>query len=160
MAAQKENIMAVGKYISTYKDYTKESSSTQIYIPEIILGNILSVTGLINDYQAALDAITLGNNTRQQTVGVYADLGDAPAGSTSAQRENKWKVSYIDNATGDSHFFTIPTAMLTLLATNSDLMNIASGAGLAYVNALEAVAKSELGNDIAVTEIKFVGRNL
>jgi len=149
-----------GRYNLSYIDYGGERSTFGIWLPTLTAANIAAQTTLIGDLKTATDAITLGNPSRYSIIANQVDLSNAPAGSVYAQRENKWLVSFTDSVSGASGTTTVPTADLSLLATNSDQADMADAAIIAWVAAFEAVAYSNTGHAVTVNSIRFVGRNI
>jgi hypothetical protein len=148
-----------GGYNLGYIDYSKESSSFSIHLPTLNAANIAAQTTLIGDLKTATDAITLGNPSGYSIIANRVTLSGSPAGSVYAQRENKWLVHFTDDVSGVAGTATIPTADLSLLATNSDQADMTNAAVIAFVAAFEAVALSPTGHAVTVTGIEFVGRN-
>jgi len=149
-----------GRYNLSFIDYGDERSSMGIWIPTLTNANTDATLALLDTLKTATDAMTLGNAAGDQVTGRVQEFSGAPAGSVNAQRENKWLVSFTDDTTGSTGTTTIPTAMLTLLATNSDKIDMANATVIAWIAAFEAVARSKAGNEVTVNGIKFVGRNL
>jgi len=149
-----------GRYNLSYLDYGKERSTFGIWLPTLNAANIAAQTTLIGTLKTATDAIVLGNPSSYSIIANTVELSGAPAGSKSAQRENKWLVSFSDDVSGASGTATIPTADLNLLATNSDLIDMTDAAVIAFVAAFEAVAQSNTGHSVTINQIRFVGRNI
>lgn len=152
-----------GEASFTFRDYSNEQSQHRIDIVDLTAANFdawVGAGGIIPDYYDALNAITLGNISRERITARNILISSAPAGSVYAQVELKWQLSYTDATTGKVWQREIPTPDLTLLVAGSDLMNMASGAGLAFKTAFELAARSPEGNLVVLNTVRVVGRNL
>lgn len=149
-----------GKFSVTYKDYNAESSAASFPIPTITNSNITTITPQLGSLETALAGVTVGRNAKETTLLSVVDNGDSPSSDPLAQREIKWLVYMVDTVTGDTLRREIPTADLSLLSNNSDLLDLTSGAGASLKAAIEAVAENpDTGNSVTVTQVRFVGRN-
>jgi hypothetical protein len=156
--------MANGEVSFTIKDYSGETSTHQVDTPEITAANFAAMVdagGLIPDYYDALNGITIGNIAKERITAEVIEISSANAGSAWAQVESKWLVRYRDTVDGAAPVYRREIACpdATLLSPNSDLMNLAAGAGLAFVTAAEALWVSPAGNPIEILSVEFVGRN-
>lgn len=147
-----------------YADYNNEQSTVTYNIPEVTAATfdgIFGAGGVVQDLLTATDGISLGNMVYTSSV-VQAGPGatPGPAGSAFAQRELKWFATYTDTVTGKLHHLEIPCPDLALLVPNTDLLNVAAGAGQAWVTAFETNARSPEGNAVQVVNVRVVGRNL
>lgn len=152
-----------GEVSFSVRDYSNEVSSHRIDIADLTSANFdtyVGASGLVPDYYDALNAIVLGNISRERITARNILISSAPAGSVYAQVELKWQLTYTDAVTGKQWQREIPTPDLTLLVAGTDLMNITAGAGLAYKTAFEAVAVSPDGNAVTLNSVRVVGRNL
>lgn len=155
-------------------DYDGERSNTSL-----TTGNITAVSlpGTLTQWgtlRSALDGIILGTVSQEWLKVFDTKISNTLPSEKAAQRESKWLVVYEDTTAffddpvnsipneGYKKVFTleIPTADLSLLETNKDTMNIASGAGQTFVTAFEAIAKSPYGGAVNVLEVRHVGRAL
>ena len=158
----------------SFLDYDGERSTTGFTTGAI---TAFSLPGTLTEFGALRDAIagiTLGTITSESLKVFETKLANARPTDPQAQRETKWLVVYEDvtaffddpvNAIPNEGYrkvFTleIPTADLDLLMTNSEQMEIGSGAGAAFVTAFEALARSPYGGAVNVLEVRHVGRNL
>lgn len=136
-----------------YGDNAK-TSKAEVHSADLNVGNIVAQTGLFDAWRAAVSAVSVG------TPGAYAltalDGGPAksPSADTTAQRENKWLVSFTDNVTGLAGSYTIPCYDHTLIGTDGE--NMAAGAErTALISATEDFVTSNAGNPVTVSSIKF-----
>lgn len=107
---------------------------------------------------ASINALSNGGFGRQEIsvkTLVAAGTNARPAAETD-QKEIRFRVGYQDNVTLKLYSFTIPVADLTLLAANSEFVDLTAGAGLALKTDFELYGQSELGNAITLYEIRFV----
>ncbi len=149
-----------GKLSLSFIDYSKERSAAGMHLPAFTAGNFAAQQTLTDTLKAAVEAVSLLNLvTDTRTVDVIKSAIVIPT-DQDAQREKKWLVRASDDVTGKPVQFEIPGSDLTLLVASSDAMDIAAGAGLALVNAIEAVVTSDVGNAITVADVVYVGRNL
>lgn len=151
-----------GSVSITFRDYNNETSIHSMDIPDLTAANFdsfVAAGNLIPDYYDAVAGITLGNPGSERISARDILISQAPAGSAFAQVELKWLVFYTDNVTGKVYRREIPTPDLALLVANTDLLNLASGAGLTWKNAAEALWVSPDGNAITITKAQVVGRN-
>jgi len=151
-----------GSVSFTLRDYSNETSIHSIDIPDLTAANFdafVDTGGLIPDYYDALDAIVIGNIGSERISARDILVSQAPAGSVYAQVELKWLVFYSDDVTSKVYRREIPTPDLTLLVAGTDLMNIASGAGLTWKTAAEALWVSPDDNPVTVFKVQLVGRN-
>lgn len=145
----------------SFVDFDDEVSSASIRGNDITVGNFTAQDALLDAIAAAVDGVTVGTMFKDQRILSEVLTPRTLPALAWAQRETKWLVRYTDDVDpiGDGSF-EIPTADLTLLLTGTKNMNVAAGAGLALVTALEAGMPSRLGNSITVVNVVHVGRNI
>jgi len=151
-----------GSVSMTFRDYNNETSIHSMDIPDLTAANFdayVDTSGLIPDYYDAVNGITVGNIGSERISARDILVSQAPAGSVWAQVEMKWLVFYTDTVTAKVYRREIPTPDLTLLVAGTDLLNIASGAGLTWKNAAEALWVSPDNNPITIFKAQLVGRN-
>lgn len=144
------------------QDYTGEKATHAVDIPDITAANFASIMdagGLVADYYDALNAICIGNITKEVISARNIQISSGNAGSTWAQVELRWYVPYTDNVTGKLYGRTVPCPDLTLLTAGSDNMNMALAAAIAYKAAFEAAVVSPDGNPVTMGQPYVVGRN-
>lgn len=138
-----------------------ESSSFRFPITTLTAANVVAQTALLATLDTAIQGVTMGV-IRSTTTILEEELGlGTPAGSPLAQRENKYLLRMHDLITGKKFTRSLPTADLSLLANNSEFLDITAGAGLTLKNAIEAVVKSPYdgANAVVLDTVQFVGRN-
>lgn len=163
----------VGHGSITLIDYDAEVAASSFYTGDV---TAVSLPGLLTQFGAlrtAIEGITLGV-TRQEALKVFdTRLSNSKPSDKEAQRETKWLVVYEDNLpffddpvnaipnAGYLKIFTmeIGTADLSLLNTDSNTMNITSGAGATFKTAFEDIARSPYGGTVTVRQVQHVGRN-
>lgn len=158
-------------------DYDNEVSHTHLWVQDMSAANFDSVAQDVDELKDAILLVSLGEVRDAAIRKVYPESG-ALVTDPDAQRERKWVVLYRDmtqfldaGATianpGYLKLFTaeIACADASLLATNSDLMDVSAGTdGETFVNSFEANARSPYNHTatspvIEVIEIRMVGRN-
>lgn len=165
--------MAQNQATFSFEDYNREKTSTAFNIGPITVVNFAAVRAAIDTLKTAVDGIIIGEQRKTSITEQFAE-SSAPVTNQSAQRERKWLVTYRDvtqffdvantiNNVGFGNLYQveIPTADLSLLTGNSDILPLTQAQAAAFVTAFEAVQNSPTGgNEIEVTEIRHVGRNL
>lgn len=135
-------------------DNTEGESAAKLSAPVVDGLSIVNAQTLI----ASLNAVSIGNFGQQNIVTrelVAAGTSARPA-SELAQKENRFRVMYQDNVTLKKYGFTVACADLTLLPQGSEFLDLTAGVGLAIKTDYELYGRSELGNAVTVTAIKFV----
>lgn len=153
------------QYELTYNDNTlvkgvPEKGRCRFNIVDLTAANLVATQALLATLLAATQAIVLGELNRERIVLSDTLSSSAPAASSAAQRENKWLVRYTDTVTHRIFKGEIPTADNSLLANNSEFLDLSAGVGLAFKNAFEAVVKSIAGNAVQVISVQWVGRTV
>lgn len=151
--------MTEGKLQLSYKDHDREIGSVGFRGATLTVGNFAAQETLMDALVAAVLGVVLGVQEVETRVVIRTDENAIPPADPFAQRETKWLVRSRDT-NGNAVVHELPSADLSLLVTNDNKMDIAAGAGLALVTALEAFALSKAGLAITVDEIVHVGRNI
>lgn len=140
-----------------FTDHGGEESTATLPVADAIAD--IDITDLFN----AVDGISIGNAGQSQHV-IAADKDAGPGGNAAngfAQREYKWLCRYHDAVTLKKHRLEVPCSDNTLLSANTDFMNLAAGAGLAFKTAFDAHCVSPAtGNAVVLDSAQVVGRNL
>lgn len=147
-------------YSKVYWEYgtNAKSSAVKVYSPELNAGNIAAQEALRAAFEAAVDDVSLGTGGSENFIATETTVGKTPSANPLAQRENKWLVSAIESGSGNSVTFTIPCADLTLLGSDGENMDSTDPKYAALVAATEDFVRSNDGNTITVTSIKFRAR--
>lgn len=135
-------------------DNTAGESPAVMHVPVVTGITVVNAQTLI----ASINAMSNGGFGRQEIVTrelVAAGTTNRPSAETD-QKEIRFRCSYIDNVTLKPYSFTIPVADLTLLSDNSEFVDMAAGPGLALKTDFELYGRSELGNAVTLSEIRFV----
>lgn len=147
-------------------DHSGEQSSVAFWSPDLDSGNIATyttttVTNALGDLKAAIDALTLMNETNINVGAARIISPPTLPTDENAQREQKLQVKYSDTVTGKKYRFEIPGIDRTLVAqVGTDIVDFANNAFMiALVNAFESNYVSELGNPVTVYGASLVGRN-
>lgn len=159
--------MPISYWSKTIADNTTKSSGepevTTFEVPIITLtpANVAATETLTGNLATAIAAVTLGRSIRNTIVYNRAIVGNEPAASTAAQRENKWLCRYHDVTTFQKYRVEIGTADLTKLPDHKEFMDLTAGDGLALKTAFEAVVRSpaDASHLVLLDTVQFVGRN-
>lgn len=143
----------------TYRDYGGEKSSFRLAVATIAAANIVAQQALYTSLFNSIDAILTGNIAGRRVVASDTAPDDTNASSNLSQRENKWLLRYHDSE-GAKFTAELPTADLSLLASNSEFLVLTGGAGATLKTDFEAVVKSPHDPALSVTldSVQFVGR--
>lgn len=141
-------------------DYGSEPTRLGFNIVQLTAANFDAQIALVATLQGAIDAVVLGlfdgKTVQAQDIAVGPKASDV-----NAQREAKWRVTFTDDVQPEGNgSFEIGMPDLSLLVAGTGLMNVAVGAGLALVTAIETTVVSRLGNPVTVSQIAHVGRNI
>lgn len=159
--------LPVSFYSETIADNTvksngePETASFSVPITTLTAANLVAQTTLINALRTAVASVVIGVLNKRETV-VERVLGvSGPAGTPLAQRENKLLLRYHDTVLQKKFRTSIPTFDLTLLAGNSEFLDLVAGPGLALKTAFEAIVVSpdNSSNSVVLDSAQFVGRN-
>lgn len=148
-----------GRIVYSFNDYDGEGSAMSVRAIEMTVANIDSRYTAVTALAAALAGVTLGRLAKTSIVAREVIGSPLPAASDSAQREQKWFVRMHEGTSLTPFTFEIPCANTAILDPASrDHMLVASGAGLTFVEQLEATVvgpNDELG---IVDEVILVHR--
>lgn len=148
--------------VITINDYSNEKSSFGVTSITANAGNLAAQQTLAATLVTTTEALTIGELVKQQMNLVILDTPAIPT-NPYAQREEKWLVSYIGDASGKIFQVEIAAPDLTdNLSGNSDKANLASTDWAAWVTAFEAFARSPDNGTETVTVLRadLVGRNI
>lgn len=148
----------VSQYSSSFRDYDGEVSNSGIWVATLSAANFTAQGTLAAAYQAAIEAILLGEPAAHKTIASNVITSAAKAGTTNAQREVKWLARYHDTS-GRKYTYELPTADFNQLAMNSEFFDSALTTYSDFKTAFEAYAVSP-GDMSAVTldSLQLVGR--
>jgi hypothetical protein len=136
-------------------DYSNEKSSAGVYVADAITdANAL----LLN---AAIVGMSIGTNQDAAILfrnEVFTGVSTPPSNKW-AQREIKFVCKYTDTVNGKTYSFSIPCADADLVVGNTDMVDLAAGAGLTLKGRFDTHAKSELGNAVVLDSVMLVGRS-
>lgn len=152
----------------TYLDKTGEKSTFTVFNDAITAVSLPGYLAQLTDFRAKTEALLLGTNVRNTWVGDADKNAEVLPASNYAQRENKLRVIYVGDTTGDEFEITLPTidlALLTFIPGGKDYIQI-SGAGVNaaitdWITSFEAIASSpdDPAESVTVIKMQFVGRN-
>jgi hypothetical protein len=147
-------------YSKTYWEYgsNAKASKVSVFSEPLTAGNFDAQNALRAAFEAAVDAVTLGNEGSEQFIANEIVRPKNPSATPGAQRENKWLVSCAETGGAGTVTFTIPCYDPALLAADGENMDATSDEYIALVAATEAFVQSNDGNAVTVTSIKFRAR--
>jgi len=159
--------LPVSYFGMTYNDNTlkgngiPESTSFRVPTTTITAANIVAQEAFITSFVAATNAITIGQEAKQTVTARDTLVSTSPAASPLAQRENKWLCRYHDVTTQQKFTISIGTADLSLLANNSEFLDITQDEGLDFKLAFDDLVKSpsDPTHGVSLDSVQFVGRS-
>lgn len=142
------------------KDYGNEQTRFGFRVVQLTSANFDAQVALVDALQTAANNVSLGTFSGKSVKAVDVKVG-VKATDVDAQRESKWRVTYLDTVSdvGDGSF-EIAMPDLSLLVADTGKMDVSAGAGAALVTAIENAVVSSLGNAVTVENIIHVGRNI
>jgi hypothetical protein len=146
----------------TVTDFSQENSSFGFESAALTAGNIVAQTAAAGTLEAATEALTIGNVSKNQVSQILLDDPGVPS-NVYAQRELKWLVSYQAVTSGKLYSLEIPAPNLTgNLVAGTDVANLDSSAWAAWVTAFVSYAKpaDDLADAVIVLGARLVGRNI
>jgi hypothetical protein len=148
--------------VSRIQQSCKEVSRLRLFVTTITAGNQVAQVALHTTLFAALSALTLGLEQKEETVLSSSVLNVTPATNPLAQRENKWLLRYHASASRKNFTAELPCADLTLLnPANTDFIDKTTSAWTDLVSAFQAVVVDpDDGGSVILDDAEFVGRNL
>ena len=143
-----------------WKDYGGEAARTKVAVTKLTAANYVAQKVLIDALATAVGGLVIGLHTEDTVIIDREHLANGFASSALAQRENKWLVRYHDATSNQKYRVEYPTADLTLLAANSEFLDLSAGAGQTFKTAFEAIVKSPADDShtVVVDSVQFVGR--
>lgn len=152
-------------YRETRNDFSSEKSNWGVNIVDLTAANVVAQTALLATLKTAVDGIVNTSRVSSETVFDKTNVGGGtPPTDPLAQRENKWLVRYVGDATFKVFTTEIPGADLTLLSTDpqTDFADLSGGAMTSFVSAFEAVVRSpeDPTETVTIRDVQFVGRRL
>lgn len=143
-------------------DYSNEKSSFGMTSITANAGNLAAQQTAYATLFAAVEALTIGEATKQiMSLNIY----DTPAIPTNpyAQREMKWLVQYQGDSSGKLFSIEIAAPDITdNVVVNTDVADLASTDWAAFVTAFESYVRSPDNGTETVTVVgaRLVGRNI
>jgi len=143
-------------------DYSNEKSNFGVNSTVLTAGNFAAQQTLAAALATAVEALTIGELTKQIAL---VPVIDTPAIPTDpyAQRELKWLVRYQGDSSGKLFSIEIAAPDITAnVVPNTDVADITSTDWAAFVTAFEAYAKSpdDVAETVTVIDARVVGRNI
>jgi len=143
-------------------DYSNEKSSFGVTSITANAGNLAAQQTLAATLVAAVEDLTIGELTKQAMSLVILDSPAIPT-NPYAQREMKWLVQYVGDASGKTFSIEIAAPDITdNVVPNSDIADLTSTDWAAFVTAFEAYVRSPDNGTETVTVVgaRLVGRNI
>jgi len=137
-----------------------KASSVGVHTVDLNAGNIAAQLVLAGLFKDAVLAVSLGNEGTEEILATANEVAKNPSSNLAAQRENKWLVSYIDTVTNRGGSFTIPCYNSALLGGDGETMDTTATEYTDLVDAVENYIRSNAGNAVTVTSVKFAARTL
>lgn len=147
-------------YSLTMLDFSGEKSTTRV--STLSLTDSADFALKSQAFEDAIVALTLGTKNAATASKQYRYSSVAPV-DQQAQRETKLLVRYQDAVTGKNYGFTIGTVdleALTMIAGSDEVDINDGGVAAALVSAIEDFVASPSGNNVLVTGMRHVGRNI
>jgi len=144
------------------KNGEPESTSSRVPTATITAANYDAQIGLASAFKSALDAIVIGNLLKDTVTAAESSIGTGIAGTSLAQRENKWLCRYHDATTNQKFQVSFGTADLSLLPLGTEFLDLAdAGVGAAFKTAFQNLVKSpsDVSHSVILDSVQFVGRN-
>lgn len=152
----------------TIQDYSREKANSSMNVGVVTGASLPGLLTNLGTFQTALEAVIIGT-VFKNALSVYDNpTGNAKPSNVYAQREIRWIVHYHDNtetfglepnnAFGRAYTSEWACPNLSLLVTDTDLMNIASGAGQTFVTEFQDTFLAPSGGAIVVDYVELVGR--
>lgn len=141
-------------------DYGAEATRFGFNVIQLTAANFDAQIALVDALQTAANNVSLGTFSGKSVKAVDVAVG-VKAADVNAQRESKWRVTYLDSVQPEGNgSFEMGMPDLSLLVAGTGLMDVSAGAGAALVTAIENAVVSRLGNAVTVDIISHVGRNI
>lgn len=148
-----------GRFTLKQIDYDKDTRQFSVPITEVTAANHDSIKGLVIALQLAIADISTLNQPYYDFTADRQIVSPVPPSTPISQVNIEWKVSYVDDVTGDVHTLRIGGADLTLadvLLPSSNVADLTQTEIAAFVAAFEAVVLSDAGNAVTVQQIEFL----
>lgn len=138
-----------------------ETTNWRVAVTTINAGNFTAQATKLTTLDGAVAAITLGRTIRTATLVNVFEQANTPASDPLAQRENKWLARYHDATNGQKFQVSWGTADESLHMTNSEFLDLTTGAGAALKTAFEdvVVSPNDASHSVVLDSVQLVGRN-
>lgn len=146
----------------TINDYSNEKSSFGVTSITINAGNLAAQQTLAAALVGAVEDLTIGEVVKQTQNLIILNSPAIPT-NPYAQREMKWLVSYVGDASGKTFQVEIAAPDITdNVVPNSDVADLTSTDWAAFVTAFEAYVRSpdDDAETVTVVGARLVGRNI
>lgn len=152
----------LGHFSMTFIDRTNRSSVQRVNSVTLTAGNIVAQTAAAAALLTDTVAMSLGTNTKSLLGNLTTNATPTIPTSNDALRSNKFAVSYHDTTTGDKFTTQIPVANFaaTPMLAGTRLLDLTVTPTSTYVTDFVAFVKSEEGNNVAIDQIRAIGRHI
>lgn len=141
-------------------DTSGENSSFRVAGADVSSANYDAQQTQVIALSDAIEGLIIGQLAERRFTSSVAFPDTVAPSDPYAQRELKWLITYSDDVTGDLQQIEVATPDLSLLVPGSDVLDLASTEGAAFVTAFETFARSKDGNAVTVVGGRLVGRNI
>ena len=159
--------LPVSAFVYTLADNTTknngqpEVTTTRFNINTLTAANLVAQTALIGNLVTAVEAVTIGNLVKRETVLAHDKPNSGPSSNVLAQRENKWLFRYHGTTLNQNFQLSIGTADLSKLVSHSEFLDLGTSPGSDLKTAFEAIVVSpnDAAEAVVLDSVQFVGRN-
>lgn len=143
----------------SYKDYDEEVSSVQFTTVPITAANFdAQVTAMNNLSTAILGVQTEASLQSKMLTAVDDFISRAKATEKATQREHRWILTLEDTVTHRLTTHQIPQADVSLISTDSDVLDLSTGPGATLKTAVEAMARFPgTNNPVLLLSVTYTG---
>lgn len=143
----------------SYKDYDAETSSVQFTTVPITAANFdAQVTAMNNLSTAILGVQTEASLQSKMLTAVDDFISRAKADDKTTQREHRWILTLEDTVTHRLTTHQIPQADVSLISTDSDVLDLSTGPGATLKTAVEAMARFPgTNNTVNLLSVTYTG---
>lgn len=148
----------MSEFSLSIRDSSNETAVSEWFAGDLTAVSIAGALSDWNDLRTAIDAVITGVQASDRWGDGTVIASTVPT-AADCQRGIKWSVLLIDNVTGIRSTRRIPTADLSLLplvgGKRQEDLDLTAGAGLGLKTAIEAFAKSNVGNAVTVLRVYY-----
>jgi hypothetical protein len=146
----------------TFNDYSNEKSTVSVFGETRDAANFAGQATEASALSVAIAALSIGTLVKRTVSDVILDAAGTPT-DAFAQRELKWRVTYIGDTSGKEYQIEIPCADLDgNLVPGTDLADLTATPWANFITAFEAYGRTPDSptETVTVVSARVVGRNL